>query len=106
MLDLLSDVGMSQEQSEALLDKYPTPAEFFEAMAEREAAPIEANTQMSPTEPQKKKSKKALQLEEPEQYIRTQLHKDYNTRPMNAPTSARLYQLATADDYRRVVTPR
>ena len=90
---------MSEEQCVNMLDFYPTPAAFFEDLEDRLASEQEFGSQES-TQPQKKSRK--MQHSDPRNHVKNRLEANdvYKPRPMCGPTTARLWDLATADDYR------
>ncbi|KAK9894771.1 hypothetical protein P389DRAFT_212495 [Cystobasidium minutum MCA 4210] len=90
--------GMSEEQCVSLLDVYPTPAAFFEDLEDRMLCEMERESQG--TVRYNKQSRK-IQHFDPRNHVKNRIEPNnaYKPRPMGGPTTARLWHLATADDY-------
>lgn len=90
-------LGMSEEQCVYFMDLYPTPAVFFDDLEDRLIGEQEAGV----NEAQSAKKARKMQHGDPRNHVKNRLEPNgaYKPRPMCGPTTARLWHLATADDY-------
>lgn len=103
MLTVIISIGMSEEQCVDFLDIYPSPVSFFEDLDYRQACEVEAGGQAL-HEPLAKKAR-AGEARNPRLHVKNRVDAEDEDRPraMCRSTSARLWHLAMADDYAKIL---